>query len=119
MGEIAEMMLEGVLCAGCGEWLGGDGDGFPEYCAGCQPDFDDSGMGDFLEDDDTPKPKKKSAPNYLDSVDPLEHLSAWTVSNEGHLLCQGVRIAKISGHRKSRKKVANFILSAVKRATGE
>jgi hypothetical protein len=41
MGEIAEMMLDGTMCAGCGEWLndGEDGDGFPEYCATCLPDY--------------------------------------------------------------------------------
>lgn len=38
MGEIANMMLEGTLCAGCGEYLEqGWGDGFPRYCAGCAP----------------------------------------------------------------------------------
>jgi hypothetical protein len=36
MGEIAEMMLEGMLCEGCGEFLG-DGDGFPARCASCGP----------------------------------------------------------------------------------
>lgn len=40
MGEIADMMLDGTMCAGCGEFLhdGDDGDGYPEYCAGCKPD---------------------------------------------------------------------------------
>lgn len=34
MGEIAEMMLEGVLCAFCGEALDDDGAmGFPRYCS--------------------------------------------------------------------------------------
>lgn len=37
MGEIAEMMLEGVLCEGCGEYMG-DGDGFPTRCAACRRD---------------------------------------------------------------------------------
>lgn len=33
-GEIAEMMLDGALCEGCGEWLGDDGpQGFPGYCS--------------------------------------------------------------------------------------
>lgn len=38
MGEIAEMMLDGTMCAGCGEWLhdGEDGPGYPEYCASCR-----------------------------------------------------------------------------------
>src|SRR5262245_56945803 len=33
MGEIAEMMLDGTLCEGCGEFIGGDGDGIPRYCS--------------------------------------------------------------------------------------
>jgi hypothetical protein len=38
MGEIAEMMLDGTMCAGCGEFLheGEDGEGFPEYCYSCR-----------------------------------------------------------------------------------
>lgn len=32
MGDIAEMMLDGTLCEGCGEYIGG-GDGFPRYCS--------------------------------------------------------------------------------------
>ncbi|EHM3180456.1 hypothetical protein VY617_002021 [Enterococcus faecalis] len=36
MGEIAEMMLEGVLCAGCGVFLDVYGNGYPEYCEDCQ-----------------------------------------------------------------------------------
>lgn len=34
MGEIAEMMLDGTLCEGCGEYIGTD-NGFPTRCAGC------------------------------------------------------------------------------------
>lgn len=33
MGEIAEMMLDGTLCAGCGVYLEGDGEGIPRYCS--------------------------------------------------------------------------------------
>lgn len=49
MGEIAEMMLDGTMCAGCGEFLndGEDGDGFPGYCSACAPDYEE------------PKPKSK------------------------------------------------------------
>lgn len=38
MGDIADMMLEGVLCQGCGELLDetGEGLGYPAYCDGCQ-----------------------------------------------------------------------------------
>lgn len=34
MGEIAEMMLEGIMCEGCGEYMGA-GAGHPQRCAGC------------------------------------------------------------------------------------
>jgi hypothetical protein len=37
MGEIADMMLDGTLCEGCGEFLGADG-GFPQRCAACSRD---------------------------------------------------------------------------------
>lgn len=36
MGDIADMMLEGDLCQGCGEYMG-EGDGFPVWCASCEP----------------------------------------------------------------------------------
>jgi hypothetical protein len=37
MGEYAEMMLEGLVCECCGEFLGDDeGPGFPRVCPGCQ-----------------------------------------------------------------------------------
>lgn len=38
MGEIAEMMLDGILCQGCGELLLEEGDdvpGYPRSCAAC------------------------------------------------------------------------------------
>lgn len=34
MGEIAEAMLDGTLCEGCGEYMG-VGDGYPQRCADC------------------------------------------------------------------------------------
>lgn len=34
MGEIADMMLEGILCEMCGVYLG-RGDGFPKLCRDC------------------------------------------------------------------------------------
>ncbi|VWB89019.1 hypothetical protein BLA13014_04123 [Burkholderia aenigmatica] len=43
MGEIAEMMLDGTLCEGCGDYLGDDGDGSVRRCEACGPlDVDDA-----------------------------------------------------------------------------
>ncbi len=42
MGEIAEMMLDGTLCAGCGEYLGESTD-LPTYCADCAKDMKQDG----------------------------------------------------------------------------
>lgn len=36
MGDIADRMLEGDLCQGCGEYMGA-GDGFPVFCSSCEP----------------------------------------------------------------------------------
>lgn len=33
MGEIAEMMLDGTLCEGCGEYIDDDAPGYPRYCS--------------------------------------------------------------------------------------
>jgi hypothetical protein len=33
MGEIAEMMLDGTLCAGCGEELHRGSPGYPQHCS--------------------------------------------------------------------------------------
>lgn len=54
MGEVAEMMLDGTLCEGCGEYMGSDGFGIPRYCsAQCARD---RGAG-WHEEDDRPRPK--------------------------------------------------------------
>ena len=46
MGEIADMMLEGVLCAGCGVYLDEEEpSGFPVYCDDCRQDgFNDEAI---------------------------------------------------------------------------
>lgn len=36
MGDIAEMMLDGTLCEGCGVALDGADEGFPRRCCDCQ-----------------------------------------------------------------------------------
>lgn len=41
MGEIAEMMLDGELCACCGVHLKGEAEGFARYCSSCSPDFEE------------------------------------------------------------------------------
>jgi hypothetical protein len=35
MGEIADMMLDGTLCEGCGEYMGSSR-GFPRLCPSCR-----------------------------------------------------------------------------------
>lgn len=40
MGDIADAMLSGVLCQICGEYLGGEGDGFPVTCGGCKDELE-------------------------------------------------------------------------------
>lgn len=35
MGDIADMMLEGILCEGCGAFIDGDSDGVPRRCGHC------------------------------------------------------------------------------------
>jgi hypothetical protein len=36
MGEVAEMMLEGILCESCGEFIDGENPGHPRECADCE-----------------------------------------------------------------------------------
>lgn len=38
MGEIAEMMLDGTLCEGCGVYLPGEALGIPRRCRDCKRD---------------------------------------------------------------------------------
>jgi len=62
MGEIADMMLDGTMCAGCGEWLndGEDGNGYPEYCSGCRSDYPpSSGITHDMVDDIERRKKKR------------------------------------------------------------
>lgn len=41
MGEMADMVLSGTMCQGCGAFLsdGADGPGYPGWCSGCVPAF--------------------------------------------------------------------------------
>ena len=39
MGEIADMVLDGIMCETCGEIIdGGEEAGYPRQCAGCRLD---------------------------------------------------------------------------------
>ena len=58
MGDIADMMLEGILCQGCGEFLG-DGEGYPMFCSACggdeESDFQPSHLFAVKQINDAPK----------------------------------------------------------------
>jgi len=41
MGEMAEMVLDGTMCEGCGEFMG-DSCGYPRRCDACGEEPDDS-----------------------------------------------------------------------------
>jgi len=36
MGEAAEMVLEGLLCEGCGSYIDGEAQGYPRSCDDCK-----------------------------------------------------------------------------------
>lgn len=38
MGDMADMMVEGILCEICGEFLDGEAPGHPRRCASCKTD---------------------------------------------------------------------------------
>ena len=40
MSDIADMMIEGVLCSQCGVYIEGDEPGHPGLCKACQADAD-------------------------------------------------------------------------------
>lgn len=40
MGDYVDMILEGMMCQECGEYIG-EGDGFPVTCGGCSEDEDE------------------------------------------------------------------------------
>ena len=37
MGDIADMMLDGTLCEGCGGYIDGNSNGIPRLCSSCKP----------------------------------------------------------------------------------
>ena len=73
MGEIAEMMLDGTLCEGCGEFLDNGSPGFPQYCAGCRPPQGYLSSR-HLSNVEARARKKEACPNALASVRPGRRL---------------------------------------------
>ena len=46
MGDAAEMILDGIVCEVCGEYIG-EPCGYPRKCAGCdEPDEDEDERGE-------------------------------------------------------------------------
>lgn len=41
MGEITEMILEGILCQLCGSFIDGDEVGYPRFCEECSREESD------------------------------------------------------------------------------
>ncbi len=58
MGDVADMMLDGTLCEGCGVYLEGESFGVPRYCAGCREDRQMLDIPDLVR----PSQKKVSCP---------------------------------------------------------
>lgn len=70
MGDIADMMLDGTLCEGCGEYLG-EGDGFPQRCPGCGGESRRAARPSRTQRqnaDRTPAPMNRAARAYLNEV---------------------------------------------------
>lgn len=51
MGEIADMMIDGILCEECGEYIG-DAVGYPRLCSGCSHGVINEDDRDFDTKDD-------------------------------------------------------------------
>jgi hypothetical protein len=56
MGDIADMMLEGILCQYCGVANEGESYGIPWTCPAC--------VADGMEEPEPPKPKKNTGPRW-------------------------------------------------------
>ncbi|WP_098493331.1 hypothetical protein [Collimonas sp. PA-H2] len=57
MGDVADMMLDGTLCQGCGVFLNEDAPGYPCSCRGCRIDEKKAKAAAYQ----PPKPKAKCA----------------------------------------------------------
>lgn len=41
MGDVVDMILDGVTCERCSSFIDGEAPGYPRRCEGCITDFDD------------------------------------------------------------------------------
>lgn len=39
MGDVSDMIMEGILCEGCGVYIG-EGNGYPQKCGSCAKTLD-------------------------------------------------------------------------------
>jgi hypothetical protein len=62
MGEIADLMIEGEICEGCGCELGGEAPGYPRRCSGCggKTDEDHDLIGGYRAMNDRSKSRRQS-----------------------------------------------------------
>lgn len=67
MGDVADMMLDGTLCEGCGVYMG-DECGFPRLCSSCAKErrqdgrnVRSTGLGGYQDIGDIERPQPKSA----------------------------------------------------------
>ena len=73
MGEIADMMLDGTLCAACGVYLDQEPAGYPVYCGACE---EDQYRTDVDLPDDSPMAKKRCPICGARKRNVLEHAKA-------------------------------------------
>lgn len=85
MGEIADMMLDGTLCAGCGVYLEGDTiEGIPNYCEDCQ----DEGFNDeAIAQREARKPEKIKCSQRNKRCGGQQGLNAHIKSKHPEILC--------------------------------
>lgn len=63
MGDIADAMLDGMLCGECGSYLGDDV-GYPRYCGGCGPRDGGGGVADFARADPALEKRRAKRKRY-------------------------------------------------------
>ena len=46
MGDYADMVLEGIMCEGCGLFISFTGNGYPEKCDDCKKEDEETHLND-------------------------------------------------------------------------